>query len=1229
MGSFVKFYTDMTGNECITFMIDTGADSSIFKREKISEDQIFYPGNSAEIRGVTDGILKTLGTTTTTLFNDELQITHDFHIVSNNFPIPCDAILGLNFIQKFKCVLDYEKSVLILNLKNTLFEIPIYDSIEYNTLVIPPRCQIVKKVNLENITVDSVVNATEIANGVHIARTIISPKDTRILVINTTNDTIVVNNPKITTQPLSHFHIQKITTQNNDTRLGKILQKIKKEMPNYVQDQLIALCKEFSDIFALEEDKLSHNNFYEQELILKDHTPVYVKPYRLPYSQREEVKKQVELLQKKDLIEASRSPYNSPLLLVPKKSDNPEEKKFRLVVDFRQVNKKLAQDKFQLPRIDSILDELGRAKWFSVIDLMSGFHQIPLKEESRDITSFSIEGGSFRFKRLPFGLNVSCNSFQRMMTMAFSGLPANVCFLYVDDVIVTGCSEQHHLRNLRKVFEVCRNCNLKLNPAKCQFFKTEVTYLGHKISEKGVLPDDSKFDAIKNYPIPKNADEVRRFTAFCNYYRRFAAHFAEITYPLNQLTKKGVKFEWTPECNKAFVTLKNALMNPPILQYPNFSKVFTLSTDASNIACGAVLSQETDGIDLPIAFASKKFTKGEANKSTIEKELTAIHWSINYFKPFLYGRKFIVKSDHRPLVYLFSMKNPSSKLTRMRLDLEEYDFEIKYVKGSENTGPDALSRININELQQLQVNVAKIVTRAQAKEGKIQKETNSTTERNEREKKISVFEVLNNNETYEFPQISFKISPDQMSFVIREYNLQFVINKRVKTVTRDNKPESLRSTIHSGDNVKRHSLENSATINVENVKECTSDRSTLRGLLSELNKIAGEKGIKFLKIRNNDELFTVISKEALKEMANNQLTNVRIAICNPIKTISEKKEKAEILKIFHNDPLLGGHAGTKRMLSKLKTYFTWKGIKKDVITYIKTCNTCKLNKPIKSGLENLTITPTPQKAFDSLIIDTIGPLPESINRNKYALTVICDLSKFLITIPIPDKEAKTLARALFQDVFLIFGIPKTIRSDLGTEYKNSLFTELATLLKYDHNMSTPYRHETLGTIERSHRTLNEYLRAYIDSSRTDWDVWIKYFTYCYNTTPNTSHNYTPFELVFGKTPNLPLQIFNRGIEPVYNIENFAKEFKYRLQLAQERAQKLLIKEKENRKSSFDKKANPIHLDIGEFVFVKKDARHKLESVHKGPFEVISFSGPNCTLKDGNKNFTVHKNKIRK
>ncbi|KAK9722049.1 Integrase zinc binding domain [Popillia japonica] len=566
---------------------------------------------------------------------------------------------------------------------------------------------------------------------------------------------------------------------------------------------------------------------------------------------------------KDNIIEPSTSEFNSPVLLVPKKSSS-GEKKWRLVIDFRKINSKLIGDKFPLPRIDDILDQLGRSKWFSVIDLISGFHQISLEEESRNITSFSTDSGSYRFTRLPFGLSISPNSFSRMMSIAFSGITPDRAFLYMDDLIVLGCSVNHHLENLKKVFQTCRKYNPKLNPETCQFFRKYVTYLGHKITDNGILPDESKYDVIYKYPVPDSPEAVKR--------------------------KKAI-FIWTKECQDSFEKLTQTLISPQILQYPDFTKTFIVTTDASKVACGAVLSQNFNGQDLPISYASRSFTKGEANKSTIEKELTAIHWAVNHFRPYLWNQSFLIRSDHRPLVYLFSMKDPSSKLTRMRLSLEEFNFTVEYIKGNKNTGADALSRIDIDKLKQIQQHVAQVNVTTRSMTEKQQPKVERREELLAPVPALRVYESLTNNEVIKLPILKFDIKSE---------------------------------------------------------------------LPRIMNSLANNYGFNKVKLFLNDDIFSKCTINEFKKMGQEILKYVTIVLCKVPKLITDNNEKQLLLKMFHDDALIGGHCGQKRLLKKLKSEYVWKHMSRDVTNYAKHCSKCQINKVKTRHCEPMIITPTPQ-----------------------------------------------------------------------------------------------------------------------------------------------------------------------------------------------------------------------------------------------------------------------------
>ncbi|CAH2090167.1 unnamed protein product [Euphydryas editha] len=353
-----------------------------------------------------------------------------------------------------------------------------------------------------------------------------------------------------------------------------------------------------------------------------------------------------------------------------------------------------------LPHISNMVRyQLGNSKYFSTLDLASGFHQILLNETDKAKTAFNVPEGHYQFLRMPFGLKNAPSTFQRLMNSALSGLQGIKCFVYLDDVVCYSHDLHSHITNLNSIFQRMRDFNLKLQPDKCEFLRREVCYLGHIITERGVKPNPEKVRAVTEYPIPKSARDIKSFLCLVSYYRRFIPEFSKIAKPLTSLLKKDVPFKWENPHQLSFETLKVKLTSAPLLIYPDFTKPFVLTCDASNHAIGAVLSQGPVGKDQPIAFASRTLNKSETNYSTTEKELLAILYGCKTFRPFLYGRKFQILTDHRPLKWLFNHKDPSSKLQRWRLKLEEYEYEIVYRKGRLNSAADALSRHPVNPIQ--------------------------------------------------------------------------------------------------------------------------------------------------------------------------------------------------------------------------------------------------------------------------------------------------------------------------------------------------------------------------------------------------------------------------------------------------------------------------------------------------------------------------------------------------
>ncbi|RYX80263.1 transposase, partial [bacterium] len=309
---------------------------------------------------------------------------------------------------------------------------------------------------------------------------------------------------------------------------------------------------------------------------------------------------------------------------------------------------------------------------------------------------------------------------------------------------------------------------------------------------------------------------------------------------------------------------------------------------------------------------------------------------------------------------------------------------------------------------------------------------------------------------------------------------------------------------------------------IEFVHKNVNEKFPLEKILSSLDNTATLNKVEKVQWPMDDEFFTVYTINEFKEKGEKMLKNLKISLVPAVITIENDDKKREIMTKYHNDPIIGGHVGQKKLYEKIRSHFYWLNMTRDIAKFVNSCELCKINKPSNKVKAPMALTKTPQKPFDLLIIDTVGPLPKSINNNSYILTIICELSKYLITIPIHDKSANTVARAIVENIILKFGMFKDILSDCGTEFKNAILAELASTFNIKQHFSTPYRHETVGSVERNHRFFNEYIRAYVNNM-SQWEEYLAYFTFCYNISTHSSfnHKYSPYELIFSKKANLP------------------------------------------------------------------------------------------------------------
>ena len=431
---------------------------------------------------------------------------------------------------------------------------------------------------------------------------------------------------------------------------------------------------------------LGRTKLIEHKLELVPGTlPIMSRNYPIPVHYEAKVEELIKQLIKDDVIEESTSSWASPLFPIPKKDGS-----IRLVIDYRNLNLKTKKDALLTPGADELISSLHGLKVFSKMDFRSGYYQVPMEPESKHLTAFRFKGKLFQYKVMPFGLHSAPQTFTRLMNEVWKGCPWAKA--YLDDVIVGSSSEEEHVKHLEEAFRRISEAGLKLNLGKCEFFREKVEFLGHVISRNEIMPAPDKLEAIRVAKAPKDKAELRSFLGMCEFHRKHIKDFSVIAIPLFQLLKKNVRFDFGPAQLLAFEKLKNALASPPVIALPDPSLPFIVRTDASKEAIGAVLIQKGEEGERVIEYFSKAFSPVQKRYATIEQEATAIVMTLRKWRRYLLGRKFLLQTDHKPLIWIKTMRNNNGKLGRMALELQEFDFEIEHVPGKMNSEADFLSR---------------------------------------------------------------------------------------------------------------------------------------------------------------------------------------------------------------------------------------------------------------------------------------------------------------------------------------------------------------------------------------------------------------------------------------------------------------------------------------------------------------------------------------------------------
>ncbi|GKB21117.1 putative nucleotidyltransferase, ribonuclease H [Tanacetum coccineum] len=446
----------------------------------------------------------------------------------------------------------------------------------------------------------------------------------------------------------------------------------------------IPIVRDFKDVFLDDLSGLPPQRQVEFRIdLIPGATPVAKSPHRLAPSEMQQLSKQLQELQDKGFIRPSHSPWGAPILFVKKK-----DRSFRMCIDYRELNKLTIKDRYQLPRIDDLFDQLQGGRYVFKIDLRSGYHQLRVHDDDISKTLFRTRYGHFKFTVMPFVLTNAPVVFMDLMNRVYKPYLDKFVIVFIDDILIYSNTKEDHENHLRLMLELLRKEKLYAKFSKCEFWLQEVHFLGHVVNHDGIHVDPSKIEAVKSWKALTKPSKVRSFMGLAGYYKRVIENFSKIAKPLTSLTQKNQKYEWGEKQEEAFQTLKDNLCNAPILSLPDGVEDFVVYCDASNQGLGCVLMQR----DKVIAYASRQLKIHEKNYTTHDLELGAVVFALKIWRHYLYGTKSVIYTDHKSLQHIFDQKELNMRQRRWLELFSDYECEIKYHPGKANVVADALSR---------------------------------------------------------------------------------------------------------------------------------------------------------------------------------------------------------------------------------------------------------------------------------------------------------------------------------------------------------------------------------------------------------------------------------------------------------------------------------------------------------------------------------------------------------
>ena len=834
----------------------------------------------------------------------------------------------------------------------------------------------------------------------------------------------------------------------------------------------------------------------QHSIYLTDPAPIKQAAYRQSPMKQQVIRDNVRKLLQNNLIQPSNSPWSSPVVLVMKHSGE-----WRMCIDYRKLNARTRKDAYPIPLIEDCLNMCKDADFLTLIDIKDAYHHVEMDPASRPLTAFVTPDGLYEWLRMPFGLCNAPATFQRYVNNALQGLAGRSCAAFFDDCIVfTKGTLQQHMEQVTQVLERLAQHGLEASYKKCKFAYRELIFVGHLVRKGTIRPDPAKLEAVSKFPEPKNLSQLKSFMGLANYYHKFIRGFALISRPLYALTRKDVPFNWTPQCVAAFETLKRALLSAPCLYAPNLRLPFILQTDASGEGIAAVLTQEVDGEEHPIAYISRQLSKAEQNYSPTEWECLAVVWAVGQFQHYLIDAPFTIVTDHAALKWLPTKKFENTRIMRWSMKLAEYTYTVQHRPGKGNANADALSRCPVPESA-----------------------PESTEELDSPVRRIH-YTILEVNQASLTPELPFGEWTPPPSL------LAYLAQKTIKKDSKEGGEESKQATMDPA--LPKH-LQPFALVDLTDVRRVVQAQREDPVLLNIINyKERREMPANFSEVQKkrlhfeseNYALLPVerVGPSALHYCPARPRRGMSSLVPYTPRLVIPPPHRVAIIRAFHDHPL-GGHFGIKRTSRKVAARYYWKTLTEDVAAYVKACGPCQTVKAnrLKDKAPTGQILP-PTEPFELVALDFVGPLPRHEDFS-FILTMIDHFSGWCIAVPVIEQTAEIVVQCLLERLICQFGVPRRILTDRGKQFEGTLMKSFCRLLRIQQLTTTSYNPQSNGKVERINGTLKGLLETLISSPDTTapWPQLLQSAVFSYNTSTSEATGMSPYFTLFGREAVTP------------------------------------------------------------------------------------------------------------